>query len=544
MKKTVTLVLILFNAFLWMGCTMKHQAELILFNGKIYSVDKNNNCFEAMAVAQGKIMGTGTSSTILKKYAGVPSIDLGGKTVYPGFIDAHCHFLGYAMNQQFVDLNGCHSLDEVLERLKSRLPLHPGAWLTGRGWDQNLWAVREFPGKAQLDQLFPKNPVVLIRVDGHSVLCNQEALNRSGIGFSHAFKRGEVGVRNGQLTGILSETAADSMRARIPLPVPSQQQALILQAQQKCFAVGLCMVSDAGIDAGEVELIRSLQESGMLHLRVYAMLNPTPENMKVYIGKGPLLTDKLFVRSIKLYADGSLGSRTALLKKPYTDDPLISGIRVIEPDSARTICALALQNGYQVNTHCIGDSAVRLMLEIYAGLLKGKNELRWRIEHAQVVDPADFHWFGDYSIIPSVQATHATSDMNWAIERLGAGRLKGAYAYKTLLQQNGWLPNGTDFPIENISPLLTFYAAIARQDLDGLPPTGFMAENALTREEALRSITIWAAKAGFSEKENGSLEPGKNADFVILDGDIMTLPLAAIPSVKVIATYIDGVKVH
>lgn len=544
MKKTVTLGLILFNVFLWIGCTMKHQAELIFFNGKIYSVDKNNTCFEAMAIAEGKIMETGTSSIILKKYAGVPSIDLGGQAVYPGFIDAHCHFLGYAMNQQFVDLNGCHSLDEVLERLKSRLPLHPGAWLTGRGWDQNLWAVREFPDKARLDQLFPKNPVVLIRVDGHSVLCNQEALDRAGIGLSHAFKRGEVIVRNDQLTGILSETAADSMRARIPLPVLSQQQALILEAQQKCFAVGLCMVSDAGIDAGEVQLIRSMQDSGMLHLRVYTMLNPTPENMKNYIGKGPLLTDKLFIRSIKLYADGSLGSRTALLKAPYADDPLISGIRVIDPDSARSICALALQNGYQVNTHCIGDSAVRLMLEIYAGFLKGKNDLRWRIEHAQVVDPADFHWFGDYSIVPSVQATHATSDMNWAKERLGAGRLKGAYAYKTLLQQNGWLPNGTDFPIENISPLLTFYAAVARQDLHGLPPTGFMVENALTREEALRSITLWAAKAGFAEKENGSLEPGKNADFVILDGDIMTLPLTAIPSVKVIATYIDGVKVY
>jgi hypothetical protein len=282
----------------------------------------------------------------------------------------------------------------------------------------------------------------------------------------------------------------------------------------------------------------------MLHLRVYAMLNPTPENIQNYISKGPLLTDKLFVRSIKLYADGSLGSRTALLKSPYADDPLTCGIRVIDPDSARSICTLALQNGYQVNTHCIGDSAVRLMLEIYAGFLKGKNELRWRIEHAQVVDPADIHWFGDYSIVPSVQATHATSDMNWAKERLGAGRLKGAYAYKTLLQQNGWLPNGTDFPIENISPLLTFYAAVARQDLHGFPPAGFMAENALTREEALRSITLWASKAGFTEKVNGSLEPGKNADFVILDGDIMTLPVAAIPSVKVLATYIDGVKVY
>ena len=274
------------------------------------------------------------------------------------------------------------------------------------------------------------------------------------------------------------------------------------------------------------------------------MLNPTAENLSAYIERGPYETDRLMVRSIKMYADGSLGSHTALMKRPYTDDHGKRGIEVTPADSIQGICRIAYEHGFQMNIHCIGDSAASLILGIYSSFLKGKNDLRWRIEHAQVIDKKDMHLFGDYSVVPSVQATHATSDMYWAEERIGPQRIKGAYAYKELLHQNGWLPNGTDFPIENISPILTFYAAVVRKDLQGYPEKGFQTENALTREEALRSITIWAAKAGFLDKRNGSLEVGKNGDFVILDRDLMKTGLAEIPKTKVLQTYIRGEKVY
>jgi predicted amidohydrolase YtcJ len=278
-------------------------------------------------------------------------------------------------------------------------------------------------------------------------------------------------------------------------------------------------------------------------MRIYAMLLPSTENIRHFISKGKYKTPCLDVRSIKIYADGSLGSRTALLKKPYSDQPDRTGILVTPVDSIRKVCSLAYKNGYQANTHAIGDSAVKIVIGIYREFLKGKNDLRWRIEHSQVVDPEDLSLFGKYSIIPSVQATHATSDMRWAGSRLGSVRVKGAYAYKKLLDQNGWLPNGTDFPVEKISPLLTFYAAVSRQDITGFPESGFQTENALTREEALRSITVWAAKSCFEESERGSLEPGKEATFVILDKDIMTLPISQVPGIKVLSTYIAGDKV-
>jgi predicted amidohydrolase YtcJ len=286
-----------------------------------------------------------------------------------------------------------------------------------------------------------------------------------------------------------------------------------------------------------------LQQSGKLLIRLYAMLNPTIENINHFVRKGLLITDHLSVRSIKLYADGALGSRGACLLKPYTDDKDNSGMIVTSIDTMKKICMLAYDNGYQVNTHAIGDSAVRIALQMYAGVLKGKNDLRWRIEHAQVVDPEDIHLFGDYSIIPSVQATHATSDMYWASERLGKDRVKNAYIYKALKQQNGWIPNGTDFPIEHIDPLLTFYAAVFRVDNEGNPKGGFQPENALSQEDALRSITIWPARAAFEEKDKGSIEPGKFADFVILDKDITQSSAAEVLKTKVESTFLGGKKV-
>ena len=538
-----------FSSFLtlWLftgSIQVKEKIDLIITNGIIYTVDTGNTRVEAMAVHHGKIVATGTSKSISERYQAIKVIDLKGTYIYPGFIDAHCHFFGYATGLQYVDLLGCVSFDEVLKRLAEAGGQSKGKWLVGRGWDQNLWQDKIFPGNGRLNALYPETPVMLIRVDGHVVLANQEALKRAGIGVENKFGNGQVELDNGVLTGILSETAADLMRETVPVPRGIVLLNLLKRAEKQCFGVGLTLVSDAGLDNHQVRLIDSLQRSDQIAMQLYAMLTPTKKNIDEFVKKGVYQTSKLVVRSIKIYADGSLGSRTARLKRPYADQPSVSGIVVTPPDSIRKLCQTAFEHGYQVNTHCIGDSASKLILQIYASFLKGRNDLRWRIEHAQVVDPEDLHLFGEYSVIPSVQTTHATSDMKWAEQRLGPVRIKGAYAYKNLMKQNGWIANGTDFPIENISPLLTFYAAVARKDLKGFPEVGFRMENALSREEALRSITIWAAKADFLEFSKGSLEPGKDADFVILDQDIMQIPIGNVPQARVVHTFIRGKEVN
>jgi predicted amidohydrolase YtcJ len=523
---------------------MKENADLIVHNGKIYSVDKNFSIAEAFAVKGGKILATGSSADILKRYSSDSLLDAGGKSVFPGFIDAHSHFYGYALDLQYIDLKGLKSFDEVLLKLEKEGVDKPGEWLIGRGWDQNLWEKKEFPENEQLDRMFPDRPVLLVRVDGHTLLANREAIFRSGILGKKQFVTGEIGLKDGHITGIFSETAADYMRSSIPAPFTETQKLLLTQAQVNCFSAGLTGVADAGLDLDTIRFIDELQHSGTLRMRINVMLNPSPDNIRYYIEKGPYRTDFLNVRSVKVYEDGSLGSRTALLKKSYSDAPEKTGICVTPPDKLRKICELALKHSYQVNTHAIGDSGVKIVLGVYGEFLKGKNDLRWRIEHAQVVDPADLSLFGKYSIVPSVQATHATSDMYWAEDRLGKTRVRCAYAYNDLLKQNGWIANGTDFPIEHIEPLYTFYAAVARKDLKGFPDGGFQTENALSREAALRSITIWAAKASFEETYKGSIEKGKFADFVILDKDIMTIPEKEIINTKVVGTFVGGKKVY
>ena len=523
---------------------MKQKVDLIVKNGVIYTVDSLNSMVEALAIVDGKILAVGSTVLIEEGYRSDEVVDLQGKSVFPGFIDSHCHFIGYALGLQYIDLTGSTSYDEVLSRVKEGVSSGRGEWIVGRGWDQNLWKNKIFPDNSELNELFPDVPVMLIRIDGHVALANNEALKRAGIGTDHRFSDGQVETKNGKLTGILSEMAADMIRGAVPQPRGEVFAALLERAQEQCFSVGLTTVSDAGLEYEQVLVLDSLQKSGRIRMHVYGMLSPTEKNIRTFVKNGPFKTDKLIIRSLKIYADGSLGSRTARLKQPYSDDKAVSGIIVTSPDSIHALCRLAFDHGYQVNTHCIGDSANSLILNIYRQYLKGKNDLRWRIEHAQVVDPGDFALFGDYAIIPSIQATHATSDMYWAENRVGPERIRGAYAYKELLLQNGWIANGTDFPIEHISPLYTFYASVARKDLKGFPEGGFQMNNALTREDALRSVTIWAAKADFLEKEKGSLEAGKDADFVILDQDIMQILTRNVLTTKVLQTFIMGEEVH
>ena len=471
-------------------------------------------------------------------------IDAGGKPVYPGFIDAHTHFYEYGLALQEVKLDNAKSWQQVIDSVNSYAKKNTDGWIIGNGWDQNKWKTKQFPNKAKLDSIFPVRPVILTRVDGHAVIVNQAALNIAGIKPGQTIVGGKIETVNGKLTGILIDNARKLVLNKIPATTDSVMQSALLDAQRDCFAMGLTTVDDCGLSYTMISTIADLQHKGALKMRMYVMLSDNPDNYAYLFKRGVYKTPGLDVRSFKMYADGALGSRGACLLQPYSDQKNWKGFLLNSQKHFEDVAVKLANKGFQLCTHAIGDSANRVMLKIYAKVLKGKNDRRWRIEHAQVLSPDDIRYFGDYSIIPSVQPTHATSDMRWALARLGKKRLRSAYAYKQLLDQNGWIPLGTDFPVESINPMYTFYAAVERKDLTGYPEEGFQPENALSRQEALKGMTIWAARANFEEKEKGSIEPGKYADFVILNNDIMKMKGTALPNVKVLKTYINGEEVY
>lgn len=527
------------------SCQMKKtDVDLLVKDATVYTVDEDFSMVGAFVVDEGKILDTGSTAEMEKKYNAREVLSLEGKFVYPGWNDAHCHFLGYGTSLNQVDLAGTTSVEEILEKCRAFAANNNGAWITGRGWDQNDWEETAFPDKSQLDRVFPDKPVLLKRIDGHAGWANSAALAVAGVTGASRVEGGEVLLNNGAPTGILIDNAIALVEKMIPGPGTEALVAGLLKAQENCFAVGLTSVSDAGLTTREVQLIDSLQKQGTLKMRINAWLEPSESNFKTYIEKGMQQNDHLTVGTLKLYADGALGSRGARMLEPYSDDPGNVGLFVNDPAQLEALCKRALDNGYQVATHCIGDAANRKMLEIYSGLLPKGNDRRWRIEHAQIINPDDFDLFSTYNIVPSVQPTHATSDMYWAEERLGANRMKGAYAYKTLLDQLGWIVNGSDFPVESINPLFGFYAAVARKDQDSFPEGGFLIDEALSREEALRTMTSWAAKAAFEETFKGSIEQGKLADFVVTDHDIMTMDLSEIPKTRVHMTWSGGEKVY
>ncbi len=524
-----TLAVIFFSS-----CTNKPIADLIVHNAVVYTLDSTFSTVQAFAVEDGKILATGTNEEILNQYDGVRVMDLAGLPVYPGFIDAHCHFLSYGLSLQRVDLTGTKSFNEVIQRVTEFAAIHPEGWILGRGWDQNDWAVKEFPTNDTLNMLFPDRPVFIKRVDGHAALANKKALELAGVK-SQKISGGEI-----LSSGILTDNAMDLLDAVIPQPSADDLKRALLDAQKNCFAVGLTTVDDAGMMKNETDLIDAMHKDGSLKMRIYAMMSDSMTNYDHFLEKGPYKTDRLNIRSFKFYGDGALGSRGACLLHEYSDKPGHQGFILRSYEHYDMYAHQLMEKGFQVNTHCIGDSANRLILDLYSHVLGENKTARFRIEHCQVVNMDDFKKFGAYGVIPSIQPTHATSDMYWAGDRLGPERVKGAYAYQELLKAFGRVALGTDAPVEDINPIGTFYAAVVRKDKKGWPATGYQMENSLTREQTLKGMTIWAAYSNFEEKEKGSIEAGKFADFVVLETDIMTIPEDQLIGTKVLYTFVNG----
>lgn len=539
-------VLFLFAALLW-SCGGKEKADLIIHNATVYTVDSNFSVATAFAVKDGRFVGVGSDTDILEQFESTEMINMEGGPVYPGLIDAHAHFYRYGLGLKNANLVGTKSFDEILELLQAHRDKYPDeAWVLGGGWDQNDWENKEFPTKEKLDEVFPDVPVLITRIDGHAALTNSAAMGQSEIfAKTREVDGGKIYFdNNGEPTGLLVDNAIQLIARHIPEQTEADRIDALIRAQENCFAVGLTGIVDAGLDVNTINLIDSLNISGELKMRLYVMVTPSEESLAYFAERGKIKTDYLNVRSFKVYGDGALGSRGASLLAPYSDDPHNSGFLLQSPEFYDELAGKIHDLGFQMNTHAIGDSTNRTMLDIYARHLSEGNDLRWKIEHAQIVSLPDIDKFGKYNIVPSVQPTHATSDMYWAGDRLGDNRIKTAYTFKDLLDQNGYVALGSDFPVEDINPMYTFHAAVARQDAENWPQGGWQPENKLSREEALRGMTIWAAYSNFEEAEKGSIEAGKMADFIFTEKDMMQAPESELRNLKVTATYLNGERVY
>jgi len=528
-------ILLLFLIFLT-SCT--ESVDLIVHNAKIYSVDEFSNSYSSFAVKEGKFVYVG-GDEILSNFSSANIINAQELPVYPGFIDSHAHFydLGFYLNQ--VDLKNTQSLEEVIDRVKEFDSENNSNFIIGRGWDQNDWNNKTLPTNKLLNETFPDKPVVLRRIDGHAYLVNDHALKLAGISNSTKVDGGEIIKIGNRLSGVLIDNSMRLVDKIIPEPSKEESIQALLSAQDLAFQNGLTTISDAGLTKKQIDLIDELQKDGALKIRIYAMIENDPSSLEHYLESGPYKTDRLNVRSVKVYVDGALGSRGALLKDDYSDRKGYKGIIRTPIDSVNNLAFRLAGTKFQMNTHAIGDKANRIVLDAYGDALFDYRDPRWRIEHAQVIAEEDFDLF-NRKIIPSVQPTHATSDMYWLNERIGPKRAKFAYAYKELLNRSNVIAFGTDFPVEDISPIMTFYSAVARKDINGYPDKGFQIENSVSRLDALYAMTSHGAYANFEEDEKGSIEVGKFADFIILDNDLITSPEKRIPLTNIVATFING----
>jgi len=530
-KKTLLFLIIVFTS-----CS--EQVDLIVYNAEIYTVDNNNNKATSFAVKDGKFIYVGDDS-VTSNYSSSNIINAEGLPVYPGFIDSHAHFYNLGFFNDQVNLKETKSFQEVLKRVIEYNNSNEKDFIIGRGWDQNDWENKSFPTNKLLNEEFPDKAIVLRRIDGHAYLVNDFALNLAGIDKSSNVDGGEFVKSNGKLTGVLIDNAMRLIDDIIPAPTKEESIKALISAQEIAFENGLTTIAEAGISREQIELIDSLQKTGVLKIKIYAMIENNLEDVDYYLNQGPYKTDKLNVRSVKVYADGALGSRGASMIEDYSDRRGYKGIIRTPIDSIKNLAFKLSGTKFQMNTHAIGDNANRIVLEAYGDALFNYRDPRWRVEHAQVINENDIDLFNQ-KIIPSVQPTHATSDMYWLYDRVGKKRANLAYAYKELLTRSKVIAFGTDFPVEDISPIMTFYSAVARKDIDGYPSEGFQMENSISRGDALYAMTIHGAYANFEEEEKGSIEVGKSADFIILDNDIIRSAENRIPYTNTVATFIDG----
>ena len=528
------------------------RADVVVVNATIHTADDAKPRAGAMAVQGGRVtyVGTNAGARALASTA-THIIDAKGRTVVPGMVDAHAHLAGLGQALRIVDLTGTTSYQQVVDRVVARAKAAPkGTWVLGRGWDQNDWADKKFPTHDLLTRAVPDHPVLLTRIDGHAVFANATAMELAGVTANAKDPDGGRVERDGKgfPTGVFVDNAMQLVSRIVPPSSPAQWREMVLAAIAEANKWGLTGVHDAGQGPPMIVLYEQLASEGKYNLRNYVMVSDGA-GLDSLLAIGPrsgLFDGRLWIRSIKLYGDGALGSRGAALLEPYSDDAKNTGLLISSREHITEVSVKALKAGFQVNTHAIGDRANRVALDAYEqafALVPGKDH-RFRIEHAQIISPADIPRFAKLQVIPSMQASHQTSDMYWAKDRLGDARLAGAYAWRSLLKTGVIVPNGSDFPVERVNPLISFHSAVTRQDAKNWPAGGWRPEERMTRAEALKSMTLWPAIAAFQEAELGTLAVGKRADFVILDQDIMTVPPDRILATHVLATYLGGKAVY
>lgn len=536
--------LIVALAIMLAACQPDNKSVNTLYhNGHFYAMDSTISPFQSLLVSNGKILAIGSVEELSGIYPIHKRVDMEGKHIYPGWHDAHCHFWGYGMTLQQVDLSNVQSWQEVVDRCIAFNKQHQPAALIGRGWDQNLWEDANFPTNDLLNQMFPDKPVLLKRVDGHAAIANQYLLQQANITATTTISGGEVILLNGKPTGILIDNAVDKAQEALPPTSTQTQIKALLAAQDTCFSYGITAVTDAGLPTSTLILIDSLQKVGLLKVKINAMVSISDEALEYWLKRGIYETRLLRVGGFKMYADGALGSRGACLLKPY-HDANHHGLIITDPTDMWRYAQKIADSEFQLNTHCIGDSANRMLLQYYAKAIGGNPTKRWRIEHAQVVNPADLALYSENGIIPSVQPTHATSDMYWAPKRLGLDRIAHSYTYQTLLQRSGVLPLGTDFPVEQVNPLLTLYAAVTRKDAQNFPAEGFLPNEALSKWQTLYGMTVWPAFAAKWENKMGNLYPGMVADFIVYDQHLLDLAPKSWLNMRATAVYASGKRVY
>ena len=558
--KLVSLLVLLISVFLFPTVFAKVEpADLVLRNGNIYTVNDRQAHAEAVAVKGDRIIFVGSNQDAQKNVGkNTRVVDLKGETVVPGMTDAHHHLEGVGFREMTLNLEGVNSLEEFLAKVKARVDqAKQGEWVTGRGWIETFWQPPVFPTRWDLDKVAPNNPVVLTRADGHGIVVNSAALKVAGIDKNTPSPfGGEISKdkQSGEPNGMLLDAAQGLLRRYIPATTTADEERAIVLGVDRDVSLGWTQVQNPGGGYGDIDLYKKLYAAGQIKLRIYKALSaPGVEAQRLFLD-GPIIGaygNRLTVRSIKLYADGSLGSRSAALLAPYSDKPDTSGFLTIKEETLQPVLQQALRTGIQVETHAIGDLGNRFIIDEYEKAMKAVpkaewkiKEPRWRVEHSQIVNPADIPRFAKLGVIPSMQASHAIGDLHFAPARLGIQRLAGAYAWQSFVKSGSIIPGGSDAPVERGEPRIEFYAAVARKDLKGFSGEGWHPEEALTREQAIKMFTIWAAYAAFEEQLRGSIEVGKLADFTILSADIMKIPEAEILKTRCLMTIIGGEVVY